>query len=354
MLKNIFSKKPVESIDEADHEENLTESRLDELSGQLDLIDGIIENIQDGFIMLDSQGTIIKVNQSARSIFGAGEDYKNNNANYLTRDTVFLDKVRAVLQGYSGKMFLEREQIYKVSFIPSAGGGAIILIADVTERQMTQKARREYSANVSNQLRVPLDLISGFAEIISTGNASLEDAIHFGEKIKSEARRMTDLIENITFLSKLEETDGKEPHTHFDVSVVATQAIESMYSIAEANRIDLALAGSPTFIYGNRSLIYAMFINLISNAINFNKPGGEVKIAVSLRNRFAYINVTDTGIGIPKHEQHRVFERFYQKDGGTGLGLPIARHIVRHHCGIIEIESVPNEGTTVFVKLPQG
>ena len=346
-------------------QQNEIESKVSELSELAETIRSIFGNMQEGFIMLDRFGAIITANSRAHILFDTNEEVEGKNINYISRNISFLDKVTAALQGHGGQLVMEvakTDQIYQISFIPSADKGAIVLIADITERQLAEKMRREFSANVSHELNTPLTCIAGFAEIISKGQSTSEDVIYFAKKIHFESQRMIDMIENIVFLSKIDEMDGKDAFVRFDIYKVATEAIESMRAAAMAAQVQLVLVNNPLCVVkGNRHLIYVMFTNLISNAIRYNKPKGEVKVAVSGRGKAIYITVTDTGIGIPKEEQYRIFERFYrvehsrnQKTGGAGLGLSIVKHVVRYHDGTIELESEPDQGTRVYIKFPQG
>ena len=337
-----------------------TENQINELSERIEIIRSIFENMQEGFIMLDSSANIVAANSRARKIFDVKEDCEGNDIKTLTRNMEFLDKVRAALRRNNVQMFMEMEQVYQIFFIPSEDRGAVILIYDITERRLAKKMRREFLPVVSRELNTPLTYIAGLAEIISKGQIETGNLLHFAEKIKSEAEGMTVLVENIVFLSDLDEMDEEEDFKKFDASDVAAEVVEAMGPMAETAQVELSLVDSPSFIYGNRRLIYGMLANLVSNGIRYNKPMGQVKIAVSFKERSAYISVSDTGIGIPKEEQHRIFDRFYriedtnnEKVGGAGLGLAIVRHIVRYHGGTIELESAPDEGTRVFIKLPQ-
>lgn len=334
-------------------------NQMHDIEERIGTIRAIIDNMQEGLVMLDQYGSIITANPSAIHLFGIDSDYEGKNAIFLTRNIVFLDKAKAALLGHGSQMVLDMEKTYQVSFIPSADKGALILIADITEKQLAERMRREFSANVSHELNTPLTAIAGFAEIICAGMAAPEDIAHFAGRINVEAKRMVEMIDGIMFLSRLDESDGAKEFVELDVAEAAAEAIESLSHLAEKKQIELSMATSPCIIKGNRLLIYEMFVNLIDNAIQYNKQGGWIKVAVSLRNQTAYISVNDSGAGIPKEEQQRVFERFYRVDqsrgrktGGAGLGLSIVKHIVRYHNGSIELESVINEGTRVYVKLP--
>jgi len=341
--------------------QNRIEGQLNELSDWVAGIRSVFENMHEGFIMLDPSGDIIIANAHARNIFDVNDDIEGKHINFLTRHIDFLDKVRAVLHGYSVQMVIEMEQVYQISFIPSVGLGAIVLISDATARQLAKKMRREFLPAVSHELKAPLTYIAGFAEMISKGQIETENMMYFAEKIQREAEGMAEAVENIIFLSDLDEMDRGEDFRQFDVAKIAADVVASLRPAAEAAQVELSLADAPCPVYGNRRLIRAMLANLISNGIHYNQPMGQVKMAVSFKDYSAYISVTDTGIGIPKEQQHRVFERFYriedtkgEKIGGAGLGLAIVKHIVRYHGGTIELESAPGEGTRVFVKLPQG
>jgi len=331
------------------------ESQLHELHEQNESISLIFENMQNGFIILDRFGAIITVNRSARELFGAGASYVGNNINKLVRNAGFLERVKAALAGHGGQVFLdEYEQMYQATFAPSTEQGVVILISDVSEGQLKEKLLREFPANVAHELSGSLAGINGFAEILGRGQVEASDLDHFAKMIKNESRRMISMVDSIMSLSKLDEADGRKVMIEFDLAQVARRVIEIMKPMAQEAQIELSLADIPCPIEGDRQLIYALFTELISNAIRFNRPKGWVKIAVSLRNRSAYINVTDTGIGIPREEQARVFERFYRASefSGAGLGLAIAKQIVLYHGGTIDLESDINEGTRVFIKLP--
>jgi len=337
------------------------ETQISDLSFQIESANSFFNNMQDGFIILDRFGNISTINPKAKAFFGANGDYKGKNINTLNSHTGFSDKIKAALQDHGGQMFIETDKIYSIVFLPSKDKGVVVLISNVTGQQLAEKSRIEFPANVSRELSAPLTIITGFADLIAKGATDAVDATHFAQKIGSECRRMLNTVENIKFLSELDEMNGPQAFVRFDVARVAAEAIESWKDSAAEAGVSISLSATICPIRGNRHLIYALFSNLLSNAVRYNKLRGEVKIAVSLKNNFAYINVTDTGIGFTKEEHHMVFDRFYRtphalsRDGeGSGLGLSIVREIVRYHDGTIDLESEPGAGTRVFVKLPQG
>jgi two-component system phosphate regulon sensor histidine kinase PhoR len=273
-----------------------------------------------------------------------------------------------------------------------AEGGAIILLLDVTEKAMGEKLRREFSANVSHELKTPLTSIYGYAEMLYNGMISKSDEHKLLGKIKDEAQRMNTLIQDIILVSKLDEGGG-EAFEDVDLRAVALEVAEALSLNAKENKVSIRISGGAVGdagssgapaagavrIRADRSMMYELFYNLIDNAVKYNKPGGEVRVGIGRSGTLdgvagsglsglagasepqVEIKVADTGIGIPKEAQSRVFERFYRVDksrskkkGGTGLGLAIVKHIVLLHGGHVSIESRENEGTTITVLLPAG
>ena len=320
----------------------------------------IYNNLHDGFIILDRLGNIFAINLKAKSFFGIDTDYTGKNISNLNPSDSFSDKLKAALQGHSGQLFIETEHIYSALFLPSKECGVIVIISDITEKQLVEKNRIEFPANVSRELTVPLTMVNGFADLIAEGTMNVDDTVHFAQKIALECQRMINIVDNILFLSKLDEMKGPQAFNRFDVSKVAAEAIEYWKDAAAEAGVVVSLSATICPIRGNRYLMFALFSNLISNAVLYNKLRGTVKIAVSLKNNFAYINVTDTGVGFTKEEHHLVFDRFYRtphalsrNSEGAGLGLSIVREIVRYHKGTIDLESEPGAGTRVFLKIPQ-
>jgi len=336
------------------------ENQIADFSLHVESTESIFNNMQDGFIVLDRLGNIFTINSKAKLFFNTDTTHIGKNISVLNPTDAFSDKIKAALQGSGGQLFIETEQVYSILFVPSKDCGVVILISDATEQQLVEKSQIEFPANVSHELNTPLTMINGFADLIAKGTLDTEDAVHFAQKISSECRRMINTVENILFLSNLDEMNGPQAFVRFDVAKVASEAIEHWSSAASEAGVKVSLSATICPIRGNRQLIYALFSNLLSNAIRYNKLRGEVKIAISLKNNHAYINVTDTGVGFTKEEHHIVFDRFYRtphalsRDSeGSGLGLSIVREIVRYHKGTIGLESEPGAGTRVFVKLPQ-
>lgn len=216
--------------------------------------------------------------------------------------------------------------------------------------------RQEFTANVSHELKTPLTAISGYAELIGNGMTGKEDTIRFSNEIHSNANRLLSLINDIIKLSELDEADHQMEMERIDLYKLAENCAQMMQVTAEKQGIRLILQGESTMVMANKGLMDEVFYNLCSNAIRYNKPGGSVTVTVGTKDERPFLSVADTGIGIPKECQERVFERFYRVDksrskstGGTGLGLAIVKHIVAQHNAAIHLDSELDEGTTIEI-----
>jgi two-component system phosphate regulon sensor histidine kinase PhoR len=318
-----------------------------------------MDSMSEGIILIDWQGNILSVNKSAAAIFDKADSFDSKNILELIRDIELMEHVRDALGGNRGEMNIQRSgKSYRVFFSPVKGSGAIILFLDVTEKMIGEKLRREFSANVSHELRTPLTSIYGNAEMLYGGMIQESDQRRFLGKIKDEAARMIALIEDIILVSELDESTGEQVFEDVNLDAVASTAVDALALKAAENKISVEISGKGA-VSANPSMMYEMFYNLIDNAIKYNRPGGTVKIDIAKEANHMRISVTDTGIGIPKEAQSRVFERFYRveksrskKTGGTGLGLAIVKHIVRIHRGEIILQSHSGEGTVVTILLP--
>lgn len=216
--------------------------------------------------------------------------------------------------------------------------------------------RQEFTANVSHELKTPLTAISGYAELIGNGMTGKEDTIRFSKEIHSNANRLLSLINDIIKLSELDETDHQMEMEKMDLYEQAENCVQMMQVTAEKQGIRLTLQGESAMVMANKGLMDEVFYNLCSNAIRYNKPGGSVTVTVGTKDERPFLSVADTGIGIPKECQERVFERFYRVDksrskstGGTGLGLAIVKHIVAQHNAALHLDSELDEGTTIEI-----
>lgn len=323
----------------------------------------ITQNMAEGLVLLDSKQKVVSINPAAKRIFEvdatAGESFLCVDRSHSMRAAI----ADALLAGHS-EIFCEyggRQYRVNVSRIESDGVmlGAVVLVFDVTEQMRAEQSRREFTGNVSHELKTPLQGIIGSAELIASGMVKEEDLPRFVGHIRKEATRLLSLIEDILRLSQLDE--GKEmPREDVDLFAVAREVKTDLAAAAAANNVTLSVSGGETVLHGVRRLLYEILFNLCDNAIKYNKDGGTVAVTVGAKDGICTLQVKDTGIGIPPEEQSRVFERFYRVDksrskayGGTGLGLSIVKHAVQYHGGSIVLKSVPDEGTTVTVTFPQ-
>lgn len=234
-------------------------------------------------------------------------------------------------------------------------------IADQNEeKEQTEKIRREFTANVSHELKTPLTTISGYAQMINNGMAKPEDVTGFGQKIEKEAGRLLTLIDDIINLSNLDESGGIEEPELVDLSNITGEAISVLEKSAKQRGIQIFYSKTPTFISGNSTLIGELVYNLLDNAVKYNKDNGKITVFVGETVNGVELSVKDTGIGIPQKDTERIFERFYRVDkshskkvGGTGLGLSIVKHVCACHNATIRVKSIVGKGTTIYVTFPK-
>jgi len=330
-------------------------SQYDDLIKRSDTTNMIMDSMQEGIVLLNGNGIILAANKSILKIFNLDNIIKDKNILELFRDMELITHTRTALNGEKSELYYNNSgRVYQILFNPIATGGAIILFLDITERAKSEKIRKEFTANVSHELKTPLTNISGYAEMIMEDLTTKEEDIkYFAGKIKDESARLITLVKDIIMLSELDE---KALRTLEQVDL-----IDLINEVRESFGFTISVTAEDATVKGNRSMLYEMFFNLIDNAVKYNVPNGRVDIKIfNAENNFVNIIISDTGIGIPKEAQARLFERFYRVDksrskktGGTGLGLSIVKHIVLVHGGTVEITSKENVGTTVNVRLPK-
>ena len=332
--------------------------QLADLQNRSDTITAIMDSMREGMILVDKQGAILSVNKSAADIFAIYESANGKNILEILRDVSLNDAMRCALSGVRGEMNLSHgDKTFHVFFSPVPDSGAIILFLDVTEKSLAEKLRREFSANVSHELKTPLTTIYGNIEMLKTGMVGQEDTALFYDKIEDEAARMITLIDDIIMLSQLDEGSVDADAQAVDLVMTASQVVASLALKAEQQNVTVAISGQGS-LTANRSQMTELLYNLIDNAIKYNNPGGKVTVEIHTAQNQGRITVTDTGIGIPTQSQGRVFERFYRVDksrskktGGTGLGLAIVKHIVMVYGGTIDLKSSQGKGTEIVVAL---
>ena len=337
--------------------------QISQLSDRADTIETITRHMREGLVLTDNSGFVLTANTSAREIFG--DDMEKKNILHIYRESDFHDVVRQCLSGENMEMQLERaSRVYNVYLSPVTSGGiargAVILFHDVTERFVAEKQRREFSANVSHELKTPLTTISALSEMIESGMAKDGDIKSFANRISEQAGRLLVLIDDIIRLSEFDEGGDSRENTVFDLWELAETVIGALKD--NAGNIDIRLTGEQFDISANLRMVDELLYNLIDNGVKYNRDGGCVTVDLKRPERgLCRISVSDTGIGIPEQHQGHVFERFYRVDksrskktGGTGLGLSIVKHITEFHGGRIELRSAEDEGTTVTCYLRYG
>jgi len=328
------------------------------LQFEKDKISTLIENMAEGFILIDVDKKVLMSNYSASKLLGADDDgVIDKTLIAFSRNEVLNDCVDKALSGESknGDTTVKGRALQIITNPVYSNGeknGAICLIIDVSAKKKAEKMRREFTANVTHELKTPLTSISGYAEIIASGLVKPDDIPNFANKIHKESGRLLSLISDIMELSQLDEKFSDEEFAPVDLAGVASEVAEDLRSNAEKHGITITVDTKTAVINGNRNQIYELIYNLCDNAIRYNRENGSVKIITGDDNEHPFVKVADTGIGIPEKHHKRVFERFYRVDksrsketGGTGLGLAIVKHITERHGGEISLES-SEQGTT--------
>lgn len=339
------------------------QTQLRELREKTDEFTQITGSMREGLILLDEHGSILSINAAAQTLFGADAQCVGRDFLTIERSHEISAAIQAAVTDGHSEVRAERAgRVYQfdISRITSDGKllGTVILAFDNTEQEFAERNRREFTANVSHELKTPLQGIIGSAELIENGMVRPDDLPRFVGHIHAEAARLVTLIDDIIRLSQLDEGDAM-PTEPVDLLAVSQEAAENLHDAAAARDVTVSVTGQPSVIPGVRRLLYEVVYNLCDNAIKYNRGGGRVDVTVAADAGGSSITVADTGIGIAPEHQSRVFERFYRVDkshskasGGTGLGLSIVKHAVQYHHGRIELESTPGTGTTIRVVFP--
>ena len=334
--------------------------QMRELKQKSDEFEQITASMNEGLVLLDKKGIVLSINAAAKKLFSADETAVGRDFLTLDRSTDMSRAIEKALDGKRAEFREERngsEYHFVINRTESDGKtvGIVILCFDVTETAFAERNRKEFTANVSHELKTPLQSIIGSAELLENGLVKPEDTKRFVGNIKNEATRLVSLINDIIRLSQLDE--DSEPATEsVDLYDVANEVVEILTVSAAKKQVELHLNGEPCVMNGIRRYLYEIIYNLCDNAIRYNKDGGKVIVDLKNKDSNIILSVSDTGIGIPAEHQSRIFERFYRVDkshsketGGTGLGLSIVKHAVAYHGGKIKLESTVNVGTTITV-----
>lgn len=343
------------------------DARMAEIRKQQQEFSMITENMSEGLFVVDRNYQILSYNKSAMQIFGMDPRQEHENLLAVNRSEGFRNAVDSALKGHHAQENLELNgRVYQIianavcqpDFAEDMVG-AVILVLDVTEKEAQEQYRREFTANVSHELKTPLTSISGIAEIIRNGIVKPEDIPHFAGKIYDESQRLITLIGDIIKLSRLDENQVPMERETVDMLEMARDVVQQLSSVARKSGVTLVANGTHGQVLGVRQVLGEMVYNLCENAVKYNRAGGRVWVDVQQVADHVVLRVKDTGIGIPAAEQGRIFERFYRVDkshskavGGTGLGLSIVKHGAALHHATISVSSEPEQGTEITLTFP--
>ena len=343
------------------------DARMAEIRKQQQEFSMITENMSEGLFVVDRNYQILSYNKSAMQIFGMDPRQEHENLLAVNRSEGFRNAVDSALKGRHAQENLELNgRVYQIianavcqpDFAEDMVG-AVILVLDVTEKEAQEQYRREFTANVSHELKTPLTSISGIAEIIRNGIVKPEDIPHFAGKIYDESQRLIALIGDIIKLSRLDENQVPMERETVDMLEMARDVVQQLSSVARKSGVTLVANGTHGQVQGVRQVLGEMVYNLCENAVKYNRAGGRVWVDVQQVADHVVLRVKDTGIGIPAAEQGRIFERFYRVDkshskavGGTGLGLSIVKHGAALHHATISVSSEPEQGTEITLTFP--
>ena len=319
----------------------------------------ITENMSEGFLVIDKNTKILSYNSAALKLLDA--EKAEDNVLTLNRTSGFIDTVTTALDGRRAEnAMLHGDRTYNLIANPVFNSGevigAVIVIIDVTETAKREAMRREFTANVSHELKTPLTSISGFAELMKAGGIPEETVVDFSTSIYTEAQRLITLVTDIIKISELDEKSDRHDWEKVNLYELSRDVIKRLKISAEKKNVSFTLNGGDAEVYGVRQILDEMVYNLCDNAIKYNKEGGRVSVSVKDSDKGVTLSVSDTGIGIPQTQQSRIFERFYRVDksrskaeGGTGLGLSIVKHGAIYHNAEISVESEIGKGTKMTI-----
>ena len=325
----------------------------------------VTRSLSEGLVLVDSSGTILSINPAAARLLEVtphclGADFSAANRNEAV--SALLDQALSGQKAEQTVTLAAGTYLAAASPVTSDGvvSGVVLLLFDVTQKRQAEQFRREFTANVSHELKTPLHAISGYAELMKSGMVPQTDMTAFAGKIYGEAQRMIRLVEDILRLSRLDEGAAGMRWEELDLYDAAQSAVRSLSAAAELGGISLGVEGGPTVISAVPQLVSGILFNLTDNAVKYNRPGGSVSLRIEDGGAEAVLTVADTGIGIPEEHRERIFERFYRVDkshskevGGTGLGLSIVKHAALILGADISLDSTVGVGTTITVRFPK-
>ena len=339
---------------------NQISKHMRELKKRADELEQIMSSMNEGLVLLDKHGSVISMNSAAQKLFSVTEDVTGQSFLVVDRSIKMNRCVEDALKGSHSEFREQRngnEYQFGVSTIESGGKiiGVVIISFDITETACAERNRQEFTANVSHELKTPLQSIIGSAELLENGLVKPEDTHRFIGNIRREATRLVSLINDIIRLSQLDESHELVTED-VDLYDLANEVKTLLLPAATAKNIEVNVTGENVALKGVRRYLYEIIYNLCDNSIRYTEKGGKVQMNISIDNNRTVLTVSDNGIGIPFEHQSRIFERFYRVDkshsketGGTGLGLSIVKHAVAYHGGTLRLDSTLGKGTTVTV-----
>lgn len=348
-----------------DAQQKQLKSQAKELERKREEFEAATANMSEGLVVLNEQGEILSVNRTASDILGTSDACLGKDILSVNGSAEMQEMLRQARTGENAEITVSvggRAFRFNASPVVTEKkvAGIALLIFDITEKEKAEQMRREFTANVSHELKTPLHTISGYAELLANGMVEEKDTAEFSQKIYAEAQRMIRLVEDIIRLSNLDEGATELAREEADLLKIAEKAVESLAPAAEKENVSVEFSGEKAGLSGIPQLLSAIVYNLTDNAIKYNHSGGKVFVSVTNVPDGVLLSVKDTGIGIPKDQQERVFERFYRVDkshskevGGTGLGLSIVKHAAKLHGAKIMLDSEPGKGTEIDVLFPK-
>lgn len=344
-----------------DRQNRQLSAQLDTVRAMRDDLSDIMETMTEGLAVLSESGTVLSVNTGAlNAVRRKKDEVLGQPLLAMQRDDVFVALADAVERRQNVQMqWLHGGRVYRATLSQAARGGSILMLVDETEKCEAEQMRREFSANVSHELKTPLQSVLGYAELLKNGIVKEADKAGFYDNIYRESQRLIALVQDIIGLSRLDEGAQELRKEPVDLLSLAQQTAAALVEKAAEKQVAVTVSGVSATVQGTPGLLGEMLYNLLDNAVSYNRPGGSVSVCVEPGKAGASITVRDTGIGIPAEHQSRVFERFYRVDkshsratGGTGLGLSIVKHAAALHGAQVSLESKENEGTCVTIVFP--
>lgn len=353
-------------IRKVENQEKQIKYNIKTLEEKAALMNVITSSMEEGLILLDKNKKILSINDSGVKLLQGDHklSYQDNGFLKLSRNMKLYQALeRSIDTNVSQELMLSHGEKYLNIYInPVLSNGSLVglvmLVVDFTKQHKHDLMRREFSANVSHELKTPLTSINGYAELIESGMAKEGDIKNFASTIRAEGARLLNLIDSIIKLSQIEEGEYEKSFSLIDIYEIGKNTVDNLSFIADEKNIKLKLKGESTLVTANESMMEELIYNLVDNGIKYTPSGGRVNLEINSQDGWGTIKVVDTGIGIPESEQSRIFERFYTVDksrsrkmASTGLGLSIVKHIVEQHRGTIELISEINKGTAITIKI---